>query len=359
MDAAFVPGIELARRYYAEVVRPLLDRLVPGLDHSAGLIGAGSEVLGFDSRRSADHNWGPRCQVFVAPDDASRAPDVSAALAARLPETFLGWRTRFPDVTVAGFPVRHWVEVAGLGGWLAGRLGFDPRQGVTLLDWLSTPTQVLAEVTSGEVFHDGLDGSTEGGLRTMCAVLDWYPDDVWRYLLACQWARIGQEEAFPGRCAEAGDELGSAVVTARLVRDMMRLVLLTQRRYPPYSKWLGTAFARLPVSDDLLPLLLAAVTATSWPEREQLMRGAYEIVGQLHNSLALTDPLDARVRPYYDRPYLVIDAQRFVAPLRDSIEADEIRRLPLTGAVDQFIDNTDAAGEPQLLRAAIRARLAD
>ena len=26
-DVPFVPGIELARRYYAEVVRPLLDRL--------------------------------------------------------------------------------------------------------------------------------------------------------------------------------------------------------------------------------------------------------------------------------------------------------------------------------------------
>ncbi|HWD74857.1 MAG TPA: DUF4037 domain-containing protein, partial [Solirubrobacteraceae bacterium] len=47
-----------------------------------------------------------------------------------------------------------------------------------------------------------------------------------------------------GRCAEAGDELGSAVVTARLARDLMRLCLLMRRRYPPYSKWLGTAFAR-------------------------------------------------------------------------------------------------------------------
>lgn len=27
---------------------------------------------------------------------------------------------------------------------------------------------------------------------------------------------------------------------------MMRLILLAERRYPPYSTWLGTAFARTP-----------------------------------------------------------------------------------------------------------------
>jgi hypothetical protein len=60
-------------------------------------------------------------------------------------------------------------------------------------------------------------------------------------MLTCQWQRISQEEPFPGRCAEAGDELGSALITARLARDSLRLVMLMRRRYPPYSKWLGTA----------------------------------------------------------------------------------------------------------------------
>jgi hypothetical protein len=35
----------------------------------------------------------------------------------------------------------------------------------------------------------------------------------------------------------------------------------------------------------------------------------------------------------------------------------EIRRLPPTGGIDQFIDNTDAAADPVLLRAAVSARL--
>ena len=200
------------------------------------------------------------------------------------------------------------------------------------------------------MFHDG-----PGELTAARARLSWYPDDVWRYLLACQWQRISQEEPFPGRCAEAGDELGSAVVTARLARDLMRLCLLMRRRYPPYSKWLGTAFARLPEAAGLGPLLTAAVTAPGWPGRQRYLGRAFETAAARHNELGLTRPLDARTRGFYDRPYQVIDAGRFTAALRRSITDARVRDLPVTGAVDQFIDSTDALGNSGFLRAAAAA----
>ena len=53
---------------------------------------------------------------------------------------------------------------------------------------------------------------------------------VWRHLLACQWQRISQEETFVGSCAEVGADIGSAIVAARLVWDLMRLCLLLERR---------------------------------------------------------------------------------------------------------------------------------
>lgn len=53
MDGSFVPGVRLAAEYYAEVVRPLLDQAFPGLRYAAALLGPGSEVLGFDTERSA------------------------------------------------------------------------------------------------------------------------------------------------------------------------------------------------------------------------------------------------------------------------------------------------------------------
>jgi hypothetical protein len=241
VGGGFVPGVRLAGEFFAEVVRPLLEAEFPGLGYAAALIGAGSEVLGFDSERSTDHDWGPRLLVFLEDEDeeAERlGVAVDEMLGRRLPEVFGGYPVAFGVTRDPGSGVRHRVEVFGLGGWLAGRLGFDPRGGVTVPDWLAAPWQRLAEVTGGAMFHDGT-----GGLTRARAALSWYPRDVWRYVLSCQWSRIAEEEAFGGRCAEAGDELGSVVVTARLARDLMRLWLLMQRRYPLYSKWLGSAIA--------------------------------------------------------------------------------------------------------------------
>ena len=351
MAPRFVPGLALARDFYGSVVRPLLHAECPGLAYAAALVGPGSDVAGYDTERSTDHDWGPRLQVFLPDSDADsdadrRAARVSAMLADRLPARFRGYPVRFPRTHEPDGVARHRVEVAGLGAWLTGWLGFDPRGALTLLDWLATPTQRLAELTTGEVFHDGT-----GELTRARANVAWYPDDVWRYVLACQWRRVDQEEPFPGRCAEAGDDLGSRVVTARLARDLMRLCLLMHRRYPPYSKWLGTAFARLPGGAELAATLTAAVSADGYPARERHLTEAMTAVAALHNERGLTPPLDVGTRPFFDRPYQVLGAGRFTAALRATITDPRIRELPLAGAADQFADSTDAAGDLGFLRA--------
>jgi hypothetical protein len=372
VTAAFIPGVELARLYYVEAVGPLLREEFPHWRYTAALIGPGSEVLGFDSPRSTDHDWGPRLQVFLADADEEQgqAEHIRQVLADRLPPAFRGWPTVFrASGAGADEPPSHWVTVAGLRSWLTRNLGFDPSVPVSLLDWLATPSQVLAEVTGGEVFHDGLGdgGLGDGGLGDGGGVGDglagvrnrlaWYPHDVWLHVMACQWQRIVEEEPFPGRCAGAGDDLGSSVVTARLVRDLMRLALLMQRRYPPYSKWLGSGLAQTAAAAELLPPMTAALRASTWTEREDHLSASCEAVARLHNTLAVTPPLDPAVRPtYYDRPYRVLDSGRFAQALRAQIRDDEVRALPLTGAVDQFVDSTTAIGDQSLLRAAVAAQ---
>jgi hypothetical protein len=336
------------------VVQPLLAEHFGQVPYAAALLGPGSEVAGFDSQRSTDHDWGPRLQIFLTDGDAARAAAITEMLASALPVSFRGYPVAFPLPRDSGDAARHRVKVADLGTWLTGQLGFDPRREVTRLDWLAVPTQRLAEFTTGEVFHDG-----PGELTRARARLAWYPHDVWLYVLACQWERIGQEEAFPGRCAEAGDDLGSVIVTARLARDLMRLCLLMQQRYPPYSKWLGTAFARLPGTADLGASLTAAISAGDWAAREQYMSEAHETVAAWHNELGVTPPLNTQVRRFYERPYQVIGASRFTAALREAITDPQLRRLPLTGAVDQFIDSTDALGRLDFLRACTRAAIGE
>jgi hypothetical protein len=360
MKPSFVPGMELSRRFYQEVVSPLLSQGFPNLPYSAARIGGGSEVLGYDTVRSADHEWGPRLQLFLRDDDLEQfGEQLRTMLSERLPKQFLGWYTHFgPEEAVirrmepTNGPVRHRVDVASVAGWFDGVLGFDPRDGITTFDWLATPGQRLAEVTGGAVFHDGLDE-----LVAVQQQLRWYPQQLWWLLMACQWQRIAEEEAFPGRCAEVGDELGCRVVTARIVRNLMRLALLIERRYPPYSKWLGTAFAGLRSSEHLGPALRGAVEAPTWPEREAHLCSAYRRLAAQHNALKLTAPLDESTRSYYDRPFQVIDGERFAAALRAQITDEETAALPAIGCVDQFIDSTAVLTDPRRTRAVTRGTL--
>jgi hypothetical protein len=349
MGHAFIPGLELSRRFYHEAVRPLIHAHFGDLPHTAARVGTGSEVLGFDSARSADHEWGPRLQLFLQPHDADKhAHDIVTTLSKELPKTFHGYPTNFAPtenehvrhMAVTDGPVFHRVDITSLDAWLTGHLGFDPRDAITTRDWLATPTQTLAEITAGAVFHDHT-----GELTSARSHLAWYPEQTWRYILACQWQRISQEEAFVGRCGEVGDELGSAVVAARLVRDLMRLCLLMHRRYPPYSKWLGSAFAQLPFAATATPALTGALAATTWLEREDHLATAYSAIAKLHNQLGLTEPLAPDTRPYHDRPFQVLHAGRFSQALLASISDSELHDLPLIGAVDQFADNTDLLGD--------------
>jgi hypothetical protein len=351
--ATFVPGLELARQFFDQAVHPVLASSFPGLEFSAARIGSGSEVLGYDTPRSADHEWGPRLQLFLRPDDLQAVGDqVRTTLSERLPKQFLGWSTHFGPEDAAirrmqptAGPVRHRVDVSSVAGWCADRLGFDAGAAVTTFDWLATPSQRLAETVGGAVFHDGL--RELGPLRDRLA---WYPDPVWRFLLACQWQRVAQEEAFPGRCAEVGDDVGCRVGTTRLVHHLMRLSLLMDCRYPPYGKWLGSALSTSPSGARLGAALLGALGAGGWSEREAHLAAAYRQVAARHNALELTEPQDEVTRHYYERPFQVIDAGRFVVALHATLGTTELDGLPLVGNVDQFIDNTDVLTDPRSTR---------
>jgi hypothetical protein len=358
---AFVAGLSLAATTYHDAVRPILDDFFPGLAHSAALIGPGSDVLGYDTARSTDHDWGPRLLLFLSTAETRLyGAHVVDMLAQRLPATVAGWSTSWSEpgadrsrtlVPAGDGPVRHAIAVLDLDAWLVGRLGMDPRSGMGARDWLSIPSQRLLELTAGAVFHDGL-----AQLEPVRRMLAWYPDDVWRYLLACQWRRVAQEEPFAGRCAEVGDELGSRVVTARLVGDLMRLALLVERRYPPYTKWLGTAFAGLRAASTLQPLLTGALAATTWPAREEALCGAYELLARAHNDLGLAPAVDPTVRLFHDRPFRVLDADRFGTALRSAItDADVLALPPQVGGVDQFIDSTDVLTDAAAARATAAA----
>jgi Domain of unknown function (DUF4037) len=336
--SSFVSGSQLAGGFYREVVRPLLS----DVPHAAALLGWGSDVLGYDTERSMDHGWGPRLLIFV--DQGIDTSSLTRSLDAQLPKQYSGRPVRFGWDRV---PVQHWVTVTTLRDWLRSHLGVDASTGFSTLDWLVTPQQQLLGVVAGTVYAD--DAGVLGVLR---ARLAWYPDQVWRWLLACQWHRLAQEEAFVARTAEVGDNLGSALTAGRQVRELMRLALLLDRRYAPYQKWLGTAFARLPHVDDLPGDLIRATTATSTQAREDSLAAAYVALAERHNRAGLTAPVRPAIGTYHSRPAKVLMADRFTEALLATVTDPSLSRLPLVGGVDQHSDSTDVLQHPRVFRRA-------
>jgi hypothetical protein len=140
------------------------------------------------------------------------------------------------------------------------------------------------------------------------------------------------------------------VTAARLVRDMMRLAMLLERRYAPYQKWLGTAFAQLTHPDDLPVHLGHVLDARDAALRESALAAAWTAVAVRHNRAGLTETVDPSLRNYHERPARVLMAERFVDACLATIADGALRSLPLIGSVDQVVDSTDVLQAPAVYR---------
>jgi len=333
----FIPGLKLGELFYNEIVRPILRMDFPGLKHAAALIGEGSEILGYDDPQSADHCWGPRAMLFLSNEDYRiLGKKVLRALMAKIPAEFMGYPTKMDC------PARNTIDIFTVRNFYEKHLSIDPSKKLRVSDWLIFPSQKLLEITSGAIYHDDI------GLGKTRDKFSYYPNDVWLYILSCQWRRISQEEAFVGRCGAVGDELGSRIVAGRIVRDLMKLCFLLEKKYIPYSKWFGTAFSELAAAKALSPILNKILRSGAWKEREKWLSEAYSKAAQLHNSQKITKPLPAKVSKYHNRPYLVIHADKFADAVRSKIKDEKVRCIKTyIGSVDQFADSTDILSFPQ------------
>lgn len=334
-------GIALSRSYYEALVGPLLKRHAPDVRYSAARVGTGSEVLGFDDAVSRDHDWGLRLQLFVPDADRQRLMPV---LDHHLPTEFGGHPVRFG---FSGDPTeRLRVDVQSVGSFAQAHLGFDPGvEAMSDLDWLSLSGQAVLEVVSGVVLED-----QTGELTALRETLTWYPDDIWRYVVACDWQRLDQELPLMGRAGERGDELGSRVIAARLVDIAVHLGFMLSRAWPPYSKWRGSAFDELAECSTISPALDRALEAPCWQERQAALRDALTALAEIQRRKGLPAPREVLV-PFWDRPYVHLESS-LVPALTATIQDPEIQALPMgVGSVEQQTDNVDILTRPHRRRA--------
>ncbi len=125
---SFIPGIELNKGFYIEVIKPLIGEAYPDLRYTSSLIGYGSDVLGYDNPTSMDHNWGPRLQIFLDEKDHKElSGSISRLFRYNLPFEYKGFPTNFTapryDRTQsmehkAEYPINHLVELHTLPAYL-------------------------------------------------------------------------------------------------------------------------------------------------------------------------------------------------------------------------------------------------
>jgi hypothetical protein len=347
MEAKFIKGLELSERYFVEVIQPLLAANFPDLCYSATRLGTGSDVIGFDTAQSRDHDWGPRATLFLSGEDLERkGPQIDQMFRDNLPTEFLGYPTNFGKNTDGTAKmelgekgkIEHKIDLTTPEDFYDCILKFDPSDQISATDWVSVPDYNFLMITSGRVFHDGL-----GELTQIRQKLSYFPDDVWYYKLAVQWLRISQDEHLMGRCGQAADDLGSRLIAGRLVKDLMGLCFLMERKYAPYIKWFGSGFAQLESAETLIPIFTNVLSASTWQERQSFLVEAYEFSAEKFNTLGITDPIPAKVVQFFNRPFYVLFAERYFEAVRAKITGEEVLALPeKLGAFDQFTDSTDA-----------------
>jgi len=351
-----VKGLELCEQFFLDIAKPVLEKNFPGLRYAAGLIGYGSDVLGFDDEVSTDHMWGPRFYLFLDEAGIALKGRILEAFSENFPYAYKGYSVNFSKADEGGVRCPEFIAegrvsplvfVHTVAGYLDEYLGTHRLEGLSAADWLSFSEHRLLTLTSGKLFADQLN--LAGALDR----LRHYPEDVRLYLVASNWSLIAEEQAFVRRCHDVGDEIGSALVCGRIADRLMRLAFLYCGWYAPYSKWFGKSFGLLPIDQAIRAAILRAVTAAGIRDREDSIVFAQKAMADLHNRLGITDPVDVKIENYYDRAIKVIFAEKIAQAAAKRLAGTPLQDCPLIGALSQ-VANFVAITEPVRYRERIK-----
>ncbi len=237
-------GIELARKYYETCGAPMLEEQFSSvLDRIAvGLVGEGSECLGFDDDISQDHDFEPGFCLFVTLADYEQFGFALERAYAKLPKTFEGFQ-RAALSPVGGN--RHGVLV--IEDFYMRFLGAEAAP-ETYGHWLQLPPSALRSATSGEIWRDDL------GLfsKTRDTLLAGYPQDVRLKKLAAHTINMAQSGQYNlPRCLSRGEVGAAGLCCGEFVRHAISAVYLLNNTYEPFYKWAYRGMRDLPLLSGL------------------------------------------------------------------------------------------------------------
>ena len=293
--AEFIKGMKLAESFFEVAARPLLASRYPGLSYSAGLLGFGSDVLGYDDFTSCDHMWGPRFYLFLAPEDIGKREAIMDLFSRKLPPVYRGFSVNFSEPDPEDHGVRHAEQADGdrispliyiytEAEYLNEYLGCGDLYALRETDWLSFSEHKLLALTAGKFFQDDLK------MADRLSNLNFYPESVRLYLIASNWSLAApdietREEHLVNAqflMAKFHNELGITEPVPVSIKNYFErkiLVIWADRMAAAVKQKLqGTVFEEMP----LIGSLSEVANFTALTEQSQLRRN----IADFYDSLA-------------------------------------------------------------------------
>lgn len=244
-------GIELCRAYFEAEGMPMLKRLekqYPELRGklAAGLVGQGSECLGFDDAVSQDHDFGAAFALWLPQELYERYGSVCQEAYDRLPSVFRGMPKRQESPNGSGR-----VGVLSVTGFFYGLIGREdvPKSS---MEWMFLPESRLSMASNGEVF---LDEAGEFS-RIYEGLKGFYPEDVRLKKIAARVAKMAQSGQYNyGRLSARSEWTGAFLALQEFVTNTCSLVHLLNRKYTPFYKWMHRSLKDMEVLPEIYGLL--------------------------------------------------------------------------------------------------------
>ena len=311
-------GMDLAEAYYRQYGEPMLREQFPELADkvAAGLIGSGSECLGFDDELSQNHDFEPGFCIFIGGEDDvdSRTAFALERAYAKLPDEFMG--SRRARVSPVGGS-RH--GVIRLEDFFMSKLG--SRTGVLeMRDWLRIPEYSIREVTNGKIFYDG-----KGTITKVREDLDSMPEDVRLKKIAGHLLIMGQAGQYNFvRCCRRNDEGAAQLAVFEFVQSAMHVIYSLNGELMPYYKWAFRGMRGLKVlsgTEEALITLLTTPNGGSMKDRKAEI--IENVCGQITGELQVQGVTCASCG----------DLEQHAYSVNDHIRDNELRNMNILAAV--------------------------
>lgn len=246
-------GLELARGFYEEYGRPMLENEFSDILQyiAVGVVGSGSDRYGFDDEISCDHDFEPGFCIFLPDEntvDRRRAFQLERAYA-KLPKEFCGVK-RQPISPVGG----NRNGVIRTDEFYKKAIGSSDGN-LSVQQWLMLPDYALAEAVNGEVFFDAY-----GEFSQIRKKISEMPEDILLKRIAGNLLIMAQSGQYNFlRCIKHGEPEAAQFACMEFVKSTMRAVFLLNGKYMPYYKWSFRALREIENKNELadkLSLLL-------------------------------------------------------------------------------------------------------